>query len=577
MENNVAEEHNVTSSTGCPYNMKKCCDGYIQHNTYLASSLIAVGLGVSLGLILKIFVPLSEFDELHVGFPGEMLMRMLQLVSIPLIATNVIRSISALNIETCRRISLRAAAYFLITTLLAVSTGLLLVMLINPGVAKAVEKDETDDEESFDTLSSLLDLVRNIVPQNLIQACFEQYKTERVEFETDTEGHEEEHELQSSLETFQNSSEVQMVGRYVTGANTVGVIVWCFFFGITLNIMGKEGKVLVEVLTVFNDATKCVVNLILWYLPFGVVFLIASHIVEIENWESVYSLGKFVVVVVAGLTIHGTITLPLLYFLCVRRNPYAVIKVSIPALMTALAISSSSATMPLTLKCCEQLYIDKRITSFMLPIGTNLNKDGTALYEVVAAIFIAQLNHITLDFSQLIIIFMTSAVASIGAAGIPSTGAVNTLLVLTAIGLPARVASILVAVEWLLDHFNTLVNVLGNCIGLVIVHELSKKDLDVREEQGQEMTRMHGSDSDSQVSDDDTLPENLIPPKECDAEEPTQRVDQSSEIRHITPEQLYNQESDDKEPAQREDQSSDICHITPEYLSSQDSDDYENV
>ncbi|XP_038563482.1 excitatory amino acid transporter 3-like isoform X2 [Micropterus salmoides] len=511
MENNVAEEHHVTSSTGCPYNMKKCCDGYIQHNTYLASSLIAVGLGVSLGLILKIFVPLSEFDELHVGFPGEMLMRMLQLVSIPLIATNVIRSISALNIETCRRISLRAAAYFLITTLLAVSTGLLLVMLINPGVAKAVEKDETDDEESFDTLSSLLDLVRNIVPQNLIQACFEQYKTERVEFETDTEGHEEEHELQSSLETFQNSSEVQMVGRYVTGANTVGVIVWCFFFGITLNIMGKEGKVLVEVLTVFNEATKCVVNLILWYLPFGVVFLIASHIVEIENWESVYSLGKFVVVVVAGLTIHGTITLPLLYFLCVRRNPYAVIKVSTPALMTALAISSS----------------------------------------------------------------MTSAVASIGAAGIPSTGAVNTLLVLTAIGLPAREASILVAVEWLLDHFNTLVNVLGNCIGLVIVHELSKKDLDVREEQGQEMTRMHGSDS--QVSDDDTLPENLIPPKECDTEEPTQRVDQSSEIRHITPEQLYNQESDDKEPAQREDQSSDIWHITPEYLSAQDSDDYENV
>ncbi|KAL3053234.1 hypothetical protein OYC64_005718 [Pagothenia borchgrevinki] len=121
--------------------------------------------------------------------------------------------------------------------------------------------------------------------------------------------------------------------------------------------------------------------------------------------------------------------------------------------------------------------MDHRIARFMLPIGTNVNMDGTALYEVIAAVFIAQLNDIHLDVSQLITLAVMSAVASLRAAAIPARGAVSTIFVLSAVGLPVREVSMLIAVEWLLDRFNTLVNVLGDCVGLAMIHHLSEKDL----------------------------------------------------------------------------------------------------
>ncbi|XP_040004134.1 excitatory amino acid transporter 3-like isoform X3 [Xiphias gladius] len=484
MEDNAAEEDGASGSrTRCcrPRN----CWSYFLRNSFQTLSLAAVALGIVLGLTLKIYVPVSELNQVNIAFPGEILLRMLQVVTVPLIVTSVITGVSGLSVETSRRIAVRAAVFFVSTTLLSVITGLILVLTIKPGVAYAAEKGETEDEESFSTVDALLDLLRNMVPQNLIQACFQQYKTERVEFEIKADEN-------SSLEM--NVTEVQLVGHYVDGANTLGLIVCSFIFGVTLNRMGEKGKALVEVLTVLNEATKWVVTLIL------------------------------------GLVIHGAIVLPLIYFLCVRHNPSAVIKGASPALLTALLISSSSATLPITFQCCEdRLNIDKRITRFMLPIGTNINMDGTALYEVVAAVFIAQLNHISLDLSQLITLSVTSAVSSIGAAGIPATGAVTTLFVLTAVGLPAKEASILVVVEWLLDRCNTVINVMGDCIGVALIHQLSKKELKEMEEWGQEMTRMHDNDAEdrtrdeiqvhisSQDSDDDTFhthPENPAAPQQ---------------------------------------------------------------
>ncbi|GLD58346.1 excitatory amino acid transporter 3-like protein [Lates japonicus] len=191
----------------------------------------------------------------------------------------------------------------------------------------------------------VLDPVRNMVPENLVQACFQQYKTDKLEFEVHTS------EPNSSVVT--NYTDMQLVGHSVGGANTLGLIVCSFIFGLTLYRMGERGKILVEVITIINEVMKYVVSLILYYLPFAVLFMIAGHVVDVHDWNTTYSLGKFMAVVFIGLIIHGVIVVPLVYLLWVRRNPWVVVKGVSPALLTALFISSSSATLPLTLQCCE--------------------------------------------------------------------------------------------------------------------------------------------------------------------------------------------------------------------------------
>ncbi|KAK1885641.1 Excitatory amino acid transporter 3 [Dissostichus eleginoides] len=462
METNVPEQE---SGNGRGL-VKKCWDALVQ-NSYLAAILSAVVLGLTAGLILKFYFHISEHDKQYVGFPGEILMQMLQLVTVPLLLTNMITGASGFN--THRIIAGRAAAYFLSTTLMSLTIGIVLVMMFEPGTVH-VEGEDPEDDQPFFNVDSLMDIIRNMAPKCLIQACFRQYETDRLEYEVESD------EFNSSLDM--NVTEVRLSVKYVDGTNILGLIVWALIFRIIFNRIGRDGKILVEVFHAFNEATKIIVDMILSFLPVGVLFLTTSHVVEFDDVETIFQIGNFMALVIIGLIIHSTIVLPLTYFLCTRRNPYDVIKEIFPALKKALFSSSSVATLPLTIQCCEsRLMIDKSVTQYMLPIGTNINMDGTALYEVAAAIFIVQINHIHLKIGQLISIALTSAVSSIGSSGIPATGGMTTMFVLMAVGLPAREATILVVVEWLLDRLNSVVNVLGNCFGVAIVHQVSKGQL----------------------------------------------------------------------------------------------------
>ncbi|XP_072227232.1 excitatory amino acid transporter 3-like [Leuresthes tenuis] len=480
-----ANRENLDSGTEALAAMGSRCWVKIERNKFHVIVLLAVFLGISIGLFLKFCVHLSEMEHIYIAFPGELLMQMLQMVTIPLIVTSVVSGVSSLSIRASRKIALRTSVYIVISNLGAVVLGLVLGLVIRPGVTYEGDDEEGDDEK-ISTMDSLMDLVRNMFPRSLFVACFKQYKTERVKFPI------EEDDQFTNLSSV-NLSTVRLVGQNIPGTNMLGLIVWAFIVGVMLVMIGEKGRTVVELLNVINETTKVTVDWILRYLPVGVLFMIVSHVVEVREWESILMLGKFSFVVVLGVTVHALVVLPLMYFVCVRQNPYSVIKGVFPALLTALLISSSSATLPKTLECCEtRLKLDKRVTRFMVPIATNISMNGSALYEVVAAVFIAQLNLIKLKIGQMITLCLTAAISSIGAAAIPATGAVTTVFVLSTIGLPAKDASLLVVVEWLLDHSNTVVNVLGDCFGASLIHHLSKKELD---NQGEETARIREGDA----------------------------------------------------------------------------------
>ncbi|XP_013917799.1 PREDICTED: excitatory amino acid transporter 3 [Thamnophis sirtalis] len=281
-------------------------------------------------------------------------------------------------------------------------------------------------------------------------------------------------------ETSQNKTkEYKIVGMYSDGINVLGLIVFCLVFGIVIGKMGEKGQVLVDFFNALNDATMYIVQIIMWYMPLGILFLIAGKIIEVEDWEIFRKLGLYMATVLSGLAIHSVVILPLIYLIIVRKNPYQFAIGMAQALLTALMISSSSATLPVTFRCAEEKnHVDKRITRFVLPVGATINMDGTALYEAVAAVFIAQLNDLELDIGQIVTISVTATAASIGAAGVPQAGLVTMVIVLSAVGLPAEDVTLIIAVDWLLDRFRTMVNVLGDAFGTGVVEKLSKMELE---------------------------------------------------------------------------------------------------
>ncbi|XP_068435073.1 excitatory amino acid transporter 3-like isoform X2 [Clinocottus analis] len=387
------------------------------------------------------------------NFPALWLLRMLHAVTTPLVCTSVIVGVCGRKVGVSGKIAGSASAYWVATTFLSVTLGLMLVLVIKPGV----DAVENTHREKFSLACAVLDVLHNIFQTNFVLGASRQHKTLRTK------------------------------SRYVEQTNILGLIVWSYVVGTCMALLPRESPVR-KICLVLNRATTIVVNYILGFLPFGVVLMVACLVVEAKDWELILKLGKFTGVVALGLVIHATVVLPLIYVVFARHNPYAIIKGLFPALKTAFISSSSSATLPLTLKCCEEgLNINKKICRLLLPIWTKNNINGSVIYEVVAAIFIAQLNNLRLDFSQLIVIVMVSAVPCQGGTGTRARGAVTTFLNLTVAGLPGREVSLLVVTQYLLDRCNTILNILGDCIGVALLDQVSKRSQGDIEGQREEM------------------------------------------------------------------------------------------
>ncbi|WAQ94307.1 EAA1-like protein, partial [Mya arenaria] len=269
-------------------------------------------------------------------------------------------------------------------------------------------------------------------------------------------------------------------GSSNTGStNILGLVVFSVLMGIILGRMKSKGKPLVDFCSCLADATMHIFVIFIWFSPIGITFLIASKIVEMEDFGvMIGQVGVYFLTVLLGLFIHGSMVLPLIFFVLTRQNPYKFIYGISQALATAFGTSSSSATMPVTLHCLEvNNHIDPRVSTFVIPVGATINMDGTALYEAVAALFIANVNKITMNFGNVITISITATAASIGAAGVPQAGLVTMVIVLSAVGLPVDDITLILVVDWFLDRFRTFTNVMGDSLGAGIVYYLSKDEL----------------------------------------------------------------------------------------------------
>jgi Na+/H+-dicarboxylate symporter len=206
--------------------------------------------------------------------------------------------------------------------------------------------------------------------------------------------------------------------------------------------------------------------------PLGVMALL-TKLTATQDLSLLASLARFIFVVVGSTLFHGLIILPLILYVLTRKNPLFFLNGIKEAMIMALSTSSSSATLPVTLRCVQNnLKVDRKIASFVLPLGATINMDGTALYEAMAAIFVANIMGVELSLLQQVIVLLMAVVASVGAPGIPSAGMVTMVMVLQAVGLPAEAIAILLPIDRILDTIRTAVNVEGDCAGSLVVQHL---------------------------------------------------------------------------------------------------------
>ncbi|KAG7473823.1 hypothetical protein MATL_G00099940 [Megalops atlanticus] len=460
-------------------------------NLLLTLTVLGVILGAVSGMLLRYISPLPPDVIMVIAFPGDILMRMLKMLILPLIISSLITGLAGLDAKSSGRLGTRAMVYYMSTTVIAAVLGVILVLAIHPGNPKLKEKlGKGAQNDEVSSLDAFFDLIRNLFPENLVQACFQQIQTvtKKVEVQPDEKevnGTMEDFLLNTTLPTPEPQYIVKKTLQFKSGMNVLGLIGFFIAFGICMGKMGEKARLMLDFFNILNEIVMRLVIMIMWYSPFGIACLICGKIISIKDLETVArQLGMYMVTVIVGLIIHGAIFLPLIYFVIVRKNPFTFFMGIFQAWITALGTASSAGTLPVTFRCLEEnLGIDKRVTRFVLPVGATINMDGTALYEAVAAIFIAQMNGIVLDAGQIVTVSLTATLASVGAASIPSAGLVTMLLILTAVGLPTQDISLLVAVDWLLDRFRTSVNVVGDSYGAGIVYHLSKAELDTLDAQ----------------------------------------------------------------------------------------------
>lgn len=372
-----------------------------------------------------------------VAWMGEIFLNLLKMLVIPLIVSSMIVGIAGLgDVRKVGKTGAITLIYFTCTTAISVALGLIMVNLINPGVGVEMVAGELPQRIIEKEAVGITDILKSFVSDNLV--------------------------------------------RSMAQLDILPIIMFSLIFGGVLTTLGDKGKPVIMFFDGINEAIMKMVHLVMYVAPLGVFALVASKLGAAGGGDlflaEIMKLGKYVLTVILALGVHAVVVLPLILYLVTGRNPLRYFVNASEALTTAFSTASSSATLPVTIECAEERnMVSRKASLFVLPLGATVNMDGTALYEAVAALFIAQLFGIELGFGQQMIIFITATLAAVGAAGIPEAGLVTMVMVLHAVGLPLEGIGMLLSIDWLLDRFRTATNVWGDSVGAAVVDTLEMK------------------------------------------------------------------------------------------------------
>ncbi|CAL4123289.1 unnamed protein product, partial [Meganyctiphanes norvegica] len=468
--------HSNTDKTMAESKNQGRANHFVTHfKKHLLTIFTVLGIigGVSLGLILRYSRPVkwTQREIMYVGYIGELFLRALNTLIIPLIVSSLVSAIGNMDLSLSKKIGFRAIAFYFITTVMAVVLGIVLVLLIKPGQSTGeVSSNTVVEHKKVYVPDLLMDIPRNLFAPNIIQACFETYETVI-----------EEPKLNSHKSAYHSPlNKWDISHHYTPNVNIMGLVTFSIILGISLAKIGSEGKPLLNVFIALQSASMTITTWLISLSPIGILSLIAAMILEMDDFGTMLGqLGKYFGTVLLGIYIHGLLVLPLIYSLITKKLPFRFIANMGQAILTGFATATSCGTLPVILQCLEEKnHIDPRVSRFVIPIGTTVNMHGTALYEAVAAIFISQVRGMELSIGQIIAVSISATAAAVGAAGIPQAGLVTMVMVLNAVGLPAEDITLIIAVDWFLDRFRTAVNILGDAFGAAVVYEMSKKELE---------------------------------------------------------------------------------------------------
>jgi len=396
------------------------------HTKILVGLLVGIPVGLFLGPRAELIKPI-----------GDLFIRLIWMIVVPLVFASIFVGTASLgDIRKLGRIGAKTLSYYLVTTSIAITIGLVLAGVFKPGsgineatkthLLESYKGEAMKDLEIASKRPGIVDTFIRIVPRNPFES--------------------------------------------LTAGDMLQIIFFAVMFGIAVTMIpGGKGKILIDFFDAVSDGMTQLVHIVMKFAPIGVCALIAA-VVGRFGAQILLSLVKYALVVLAGLAIHMGMIYSLAVWIFARMSPRFFFRGMRPAQLIAFTTSSSNATLPVNIECAEEnLGVPKDIASFVLPLGATINMDGTALYQGVAAVFIAQVYGIPLTVIDQITIVLMATLASIGTAGVPSVGIITLTMVLRTVGLPLEGIALILGVDRILDMCRTIVNITGDASAAVIV------------------------------------------------------------------------------------------------------------